>query len=304
MIATNNIIAICVATYKRPELLVNCLISIGQIDIPKNYTPVVIVVDNDSEKSAEPFFNLSKKDLCFDSFYYVEHDRGICSARNCLLEKSLLHGASYIAFIDDDELAHKQWLNNLTKGLETYQADIVAGPVIPVDETSAPDVFDIDTKHPSGSIPRNIPAGNVIFSSRLVNELGLSFDRYFDFIGCEDFDFFDRATKNDMKSVWVDNAVIFETITPDRKTRQYIIYRHFTGGINVVMRFRRHHSLLHAWLRYLPKAIGKLIGAVICLIKAVFYSRSVNFHKFLIKSSNGIGYLCGLSNIIVERYRY
>lgn len=304
MIATNNIIAICIATYKRPELLVNCLNSIGRIEIPKNYSPVVIVVDNDDEKSAEPFFNLTKKNLCFDSFYYVEADRGICSARNCLLEKSLIHCANYIAFIDDDELAHKHWLMNLTKGLETYQADIVAGPVIPIDETNAPEVFTVDTKRPSGSVPRNIPAGNVIFSARLIDEIGLRFDRYFDFIGCEDFDFFDRATKNNLKSIWVNNAVIFETITPDRKTRKYIIFRHFTGGINVVLRFRRHHSILHAWFRYLPKAVGKFIGATYCLIKAIFNERPVNFHKFLIKLSNGIGYLCGLSNIIVERYRY
>ncbi len=304
MATPKNIIAICVATYNRPELLSNCLLSISQIEMPQNYLPIIIVVDNDGAKSAEASFNKSTQDIDIESHYYVEPDRGICSARNCLLEKSLLHNASFIAFVDDDELAHKQWLVNMINGLNNYPSDIVAGPVLPIKETTAPELFTKDPKRPKGSTPRNIPAGNVFFSVRLVNELGLRFDRYFDFIGCEDFDFFDRAIKNNMKSVWIDDAIIFETIMPERKTRKYIMYRHFTGGINVVMRYRRHHSLIFAWGRYLPKALGKFIGALLSLIKSIFVSRGKNFEKFIIKLSNGVGYLCGLSNIIIERYRY
>ena len=304
MMNAKDIIAICIATFKRPELLSNCIRSIQQLVIPDNYTVVVIVVDNDEEKSAENHFYEAIKDSTLTAFYYVEPDRGICSARNCLLEKALLHEASYIAFVDDDELTHKQWLVNILKGVEVYKSDIVSAPVIPTRETVAPTLYSKDPKHRSGSIPRNIPAGNVLFSKYLIDELGLRFDRYFDFIGCEDFDFFDRAIKQNMKPVWIDDAIIFETIPPERTTLKYIIYRHFTGGINVVMRYRRHQPLVYAWFRYLPKAIGKFIGAGISLIMAVFTSHSKNFEKVIIKLSNGAGYLCGLMNIVVERYRY
>lgn len=304
MEASKNLIAICIATYKRPELLVNCLNSVGQIDIPQTYKPIIIVVDNDEQKSAQTYFNETIRNIDIESYYYVEPERGICSARNCLLEKALLHKAAYIAFIDDDELAHKQWLVNFINGLESYPCEIVAGPVIPITETTPPETFTIDPKRTSGSTPRNIAAGNVLFSEQLINKHKLRFDRYFDFIGGEDFEFFDRAKNNNMRSVWIDNAIIFETILPERSTRRYIMYRHFTGGINAVMRYRRHHSLIKAWGRYLPKAIGKFISAIYILIKAIFISRSLNFNKFIIKLSNGIGYLCGLTNIIVERYRY
>jgi succinoglycan biosynthesis protein ExoM len=301
---TKNIIAICVATYKRPELLSNCLNSIGQITMPENYTAIIIVVDNDNEKSGEQNFTATVKNIDIESYYYIEPDRGICSARNCLLEKALLHKATYIAFVDDDELAHKQWLVNMIIGMESYPSDIIAGPVIPINGTVAPESFTKDPKRLTGSTPRNIPAGNVLFSERLINEQKLRFDRYFDFIGCEDFDFFNRAIKNNMTSVWIDDAIIFETILPERNTRKYMMYRHFTGGINVVLRYRRHHSLIFAWGRYLPKAIGKFIGAFYSLISAIFISHSTNFDKFIIKLSNGIGYICGLTNLIVERYRY
>lgn len=297
-------VAICIATFKRPELLHNCLTSIGQLIIPHNYAPIIIVVDNDNERSGESGFNKAIKNIEIDSYYYVEPERGLSSARNNLLEKALDHNVDFIAFIDDDELTHKQWLVNMVKGFKTYNSDIITAPVLPINESVAPDDFTTNTKRPSGSTPRTISTNNVIFSKKLIGEHGLRFDRYFDFIGGEDFDFFDRAIKTGITAAWVDDAIVFETIFPERKTRKYMIYRHFTGGINAIMRYRKNHSLIFAWGRYLPKIIGKIISSLISLIISLFYEHKKNFNKFLIKASNGIGYLCGLLNIIVERYRY
>ena len=50
----------------------------------------------------------------------------------------MLHDANLIGFIDDDEFAHENWLLNMVKGIEEYQVDIAAGPVIATYETSAP----------------------------------------------------------------------------------------------------------------------------------------------------------------------
>lgn len=304
MSTSNSIIAICIATYNRPELLASCLDSISKIDVPENYKTIIIIVDNDKEKSAENTFKIFAQNIYFETHYSVEPDRGICSARNCLLDQALLNKASYIAFMDDDEQAHKKWLVNLVKGIEKYNCDVVVGPAIPFKGTSAPDTFDRDPKHPSGSKTRNISTANVLFNIRLITQLNLRFDRYFDFIGCEDHDFFDRAKKLNASAAWVDDAATFEAITPERSTRRYLMFRHFTGGINVVMRFRRHHSLIHAWFRYLPKLIGKIIGGIYTLLLAAIVSRSANFDKSLVKLSNGAGYLFGLMNIVFERYRY
>ncbi len=304
MATSNNIIAICIATYNRPGLLASCLDSISKIDVPENYKTIIIVVDNDKEKSAENTFTKFAQCINFETHYYVEPDRGICSARNCLLDQALLYNASYIAFMDDDEQAHKKWLVNLIIGIEKYNCDVVVGPAIPFKGTSAPDTFVKDPKHPSGSKTRNISTANVLFNTRLITELNLRFDRYFDFIGCEDHDFFDRAKKLNVSAVWVDDAATFEAITPERNKRRYLMFRHFTGGINVVMRFRRHHSLIHAWFRYFPKSIGKFIGAIYTLLIAAFVSHSANFDKSIVKLSNGTGYLFGLMNIVFERYRY
>ena len=48
----DNIFAICVATYKRPELLKDCLSNIQLLNIPKYNNAVVLVVDNDANQTA------------------------------------------------------------------------------------------------------------------------------------------------------------------------------------------------------------------------------------------------------------
>ena len=61
---STNIVAICVATYMRPLLLKNCLYSLTKIIVPKKYTPIIIVVDNDILRSGESEFNTIKKHFC------------------------------------------------------------------------------------------------------------------------------------------------------------------------------------------------------------------------------------------------
>jgi len=46
------IIAICVATYKRPLLLKNCLSAIQLLNMPDSYKTILIIVDNDIYETA------------------------------------------------------------------------------------------------------------------------------------------------------------------------------------------------------------------------------------------------------------
>ena len=57
----NNNIAICVATYKRPELLKYCLSKIQLLELPKKNKTILIIVDNDINKSAKPIVKLFEK---------------------------------------------------------------------------------------------------------------------------------------------------------------------------------------------------------------------------------------------------
>jgi hypothetical protein len=70
------------------------------------------------------------------------------------------------------------------------------------------------------------------------------------------------------------------------------------------MRYRRHHSLISAWLRYVPKILSKFVSAIFSFLIGVIFIKKNNFKKAIIRIANGIGYLFGLTNIIIERYKY
>jgi hypothetical protein len=64
------------------------------------------------------------------------------------------------------------------------------------------------------------------------------------------------------------------------------------------------YSAFSAWLHFIPKMLGKIIGAVLSLICAGIKKHRHNLEKAGIKFASGAGYIPGLLNIIKERYRY
>ena len=301
--STYPVIAICVATYKRPELLINCIKSIMQLEAPEEYKVIVIVVDNDNVETARDIVENVKNSSKYNIIYVVEAIRGIASARNRLLGEAIKHDAEFIGFIDDDEFPHSNWLTSHITTLHKYDVDIVAGPVIPTFETTPSNDIKIDIKHSTGHIPRNIAAGNVMFKTILVVKDKLKFNTYYNFIGGEDFDFFDQADNRGYSKVWNADAIIYETIPEDRRTKKYLFFRHFTGAINNVVYYKSKKNTLSAWPHFLIKAFGKFVGAFIDLILFIFTLNKGKLDKSIVKLASTIGYLSGLLNIIVERYR-
>ncbi len=297
------IVAICVATYKRPELLINCLNAIMQLDRSDKHETIVIVVDNDKNGTARRVVEQIKDTSKYNLFYAVEKSRGLASARNRLIKEAIKHKAEFIGFIDDDEFPHPKWLTSHLATIQEYNIDIVTGPVISTFETKPMNNIKIKAKHPTGYIPRNIAANNVMFKKDLVAKSEIIFNTDFNFIGGEDFDFFDRATKKGFSKIWNADAIVYETIPEERRTKKYLFFRHFTGAINNVVYYKAKKNVLLAWPHFLIKASGKFLGAFIDLILFIFTFDKYKLEKSIVKFASTFGYLCGLLNIIVERYR-
>lgn len=295
------LIAICIPTYRRNDLLHACLRSIAALERPAQHNLWVIVVDNEAAGGAKAVVDELRGAFPFPLHYSVEPRRGLSSVRNRLLETALGMRAEWIAFIDDDERAEPQWLVNHLAALCTARARVATGPVIETDANNA--VLAWGKSRKSGSEPRYVSCNNVLLSQSLVAEQGLRFDRQFDFIGGEDFDFFDQSRRLGNCHVWVAEARVLETIPPERLTWGYLFTRHFSGAVNSVARYRKLHGAPRAWFHFSFKAAGKLAGALISLLAAVLAARRRNAREAVKKSANGIGYLVGLLNIKVERYR-
>ena len=119
----NTKLVIGIITYKRPDNLKNCIQSLLKQICEIKYD--IIVVDNDKEQSAKRIvqsFNVE------NILYQVEEVKGIPYARNKVV-KLIMDKYKYLAFIDDDEIANVDWLENLYKTIIEYDVDVVSGPV-------------------------------------------------------------------------------------------------------------------------------------------------------------------------------
>ena len=47
-----TLVALCVPTFKRPVILKQCLLAIGQLNLPAKISTIIIVVDNDSDQTS------------------------------------------------------------------------------------------------------------------------------------------------------------------------------------------------------------------------------------------------------------
>ena len=119
-------VAICIATFRRQELLRELLVGLAQLTFHKARKPhiQIVVVDNDELASAE--------EICDDVSipwpikYVVEPRRGITHARNRTIAE--VSSADFVAFIDDDEIPSAHWLDELLWAQEKFSADVVPAP--------------------------------------------------------------------------------------------------------------------------------------------------------------------------------
>jgi succinoglycan biosynthesis protein ExoM len=297
----DDLIVVCVPTYRRLRLLRNCLTAISKLNKPDNHQIQIAVVDNDQEETAKALCAEMASELTYPLHYFVQAERGLSSVRNRLLEEAISLDAKLIAFIDDDEQPELAWLVMHIDSMNKYSADVCSGPVRPfgLDPGSQKKKAKV-----TGSRPRHVSTNNVLLKTKLITMQGLHFDPFYNFIGGEDFDFFERSSKLGNTHVWVEEALVFETIAKERNSLRYLFYRHYSGGINSIMRYKRTNPAWRAWIRFLPKIIGKFLGAIAYSVLSCIKLDKALFFTAVKKLANGLGYLAGLLNVVVERYRH
>ena len=229
--ATKPRIDICIATYKRPDLLKKLLLSLILQETGGEFSFTIIVADNDAQLSAETTvreFKTNGQRVIYD----VEPEQNISLARN----RSLSHATGdYIATIDDDEYADSQWLLNLYKTMVSYNADVVHGPVSSVFHEKTPDYLRKSRvgdrpNPPTGSENYICHTGNSLFRRRLIEHTTTPFDPSLGRRGGEDTDFFENLRKQGYKMVWCREAQVFEFVSPERVNLVWILKRNFRIG--------------------------------------------------------------------------
>jgi succinoglycan biosynthesis protein ExoM len=292
-------VAICICTFRRPELLRELLDGIAQLTFRKVKTPQIqiVVVDNDELASA--------KDICstvpapWPIKYVVEAARGITHARNRAVAEAGL--VDFIAFIDDDEVPSAQWLEELLWTQAGFNADVVSGPVSP---KYAPRVADwiksggfFDSRISTTGIPQKVCAtNNVLIGSHVFRRVA-RFDDAFVFSGAEDTNFFLRARQAGHKIVWSQEAVVFEAISAQRATVGWILRREYQTGNGWVFCEAGVDNRLRGRIVRFCKAWGHIVIASVNAIWSLLWLNRAAVIRALQRVSLGLGMLAGLAGL-------
>jgi succinoglycan biosynthesis protein ExoM len=302
-------IALGIITYKRPQMLQELLESIASQSIFQRQDVKVelVLVDNDPASSALSQFEQYRSQVEIPAFYYTEKRRGIPYARNTVLEHAKESGVDFVAFIDDDEVAAQDWLEQLFDVLTSLKVDGVQGPVVnrlPVNAPRWAEKVYGKQKHlkrNEGECKAVLSTNNVLFSMRLVTDCGLAFDEVYAQSGGSDADFFLRASRLGSTHVWTNRAIVYETVPISRLTQRWQFQRTFRGGAGNTFMYVRQHGVLAGIRRYWLKIPSRIVFGLIILASAGLFSGAIRILAIR-RIASGVGHLSGFFGVLGSEY--
>lgn len=301
------LITVCIASYKRHEGLKRLLDGINQLTFShgKPYLEV-IVVDNDAKGSASKVCANISPDFKWSLKYNIEPQRGISYVRNKAIA-CVTKDTEFVAFIDDDEVPDPFWLDQLLSVQQSYNVDVVSGPVLPyfVDEVPVWVVkgkFFEWGRYPTGHPLKVAFMNNVIVRSEIFTKVDQAFDDRFALTGGEDSHFFMRVYRMGYKMVWADEALVYEWIPKSRTNMKWILLRGYRTWSTHSLCEREFEPSIKVQAIRMTKGIGLIFFGLFFLIQSLTLQQHI-FVKALLNIYRGFGTLSGLRGKHYEEYK-
>jgi succinoglycan biosynthesis protein ExoM len=316
------LVTIVIPTFRRADLLHQCLASCMKQKGLGRGIAEILVVDNSPERSAEALVNELEPSAAWSLRYVHEPNPGISNARNA----GFTHArGEFIAFIDDDETASEGWLQSLLLTQAQTNADVVLGPVLPalpstsgVSCEAVKDNMSRTARYPTGTeiasslltpfwargqkaYPR-LGSGNSLIRRRAAEAKGLRFDPGLGLTGGEDTLYLNQLWSEGAHFVWCAEAAVSEHIPPERLSLRDAAKRAFREGQTV--------SLTPILLKPSRPAFTAL-SMTIALIQVPAYAvlavantamLSSRRHRYLINMMSAVGKLLWASPFRMQAY--
>jgi len=301
-------VAICVATYLRPEGLQRLLVALASAALPSRAPTVdVVVVDNDSKGSARELCESAREWLPFDLHYTIEKRRGIPQARNAALAVAMPF-ADFVVFTDDDVEPAADWLSELLRVQALYQADVVTGPNPPrfLEGPSScireGRFFDGEPRA-TGTLVDMAATHNVLVRCGVFEKMDPLFDERLPLQGCDDTEFFRRVAHAGHCMVWAQDALAYECIPASRATLRWLLnrsYRIANGRGSTALRSLEGLTGAQVFTNGL-KCLAR--GGVHFSIAVLLRRGVVARVEALQRVASGAGWLSGLFGFRYDEYR-
>ena len=243
---TIDFVLLCCCTCKRPKMVAETLKSINNLLLPSNKRVEVLICDNDENKTGRKVIEENSQSFKLPLHYVVEKQRGICFARNKILEEAIKLNASHILFFDDDEILSETCLMEHIFLYETNPSVFISsGPTKNKFIDKLPKyitkniVFKQKTTKKTGLKRDYCACGNVFFPVSLIKNYKLRFSSEYIFMGGEDGDFFKKASNLGFTIIWNNEAIIYEMVSKSRGNINWILNKcYYNGYAGTILKFK------------------------------------------------------------------
>ncbi len=286
-------VSVIIPTFRRADGLARALVSATAQEAVDGVAVDIIVCDNSPEASAREqviAFGLTSP---LPVTFVHEPNPGVANARNSAVAACF---ADFIAFLDDDEEAPRDWLKQLLITQKTYEADVVFGPVTARLGERAKTKFDgyfnafFSRLGAAQDEPLDAYYG---CGNSLVRRLRLPAEEPFSVMqnnmGGEDDQLFHDLLQSGAVMAWAAHAPVFEDVPPARATLYYTLRRAFAYGQGPSWTAALHHRPV-ACAGWMAQGVAQMLlfglwgGALLAL-------GSGDAAKRLDKAARGLGKL-------------
>lgn len=274
-------IVVAAVTRGRPKMFCAMLDSLAKLVHPEGVEVSFCFVENDDKLSIARDVEAFARDTGYKAVAICEPVRGIPFARNAALSWALKANAEHLAFIDDDELAHENWLIELFSEHQARMLDLTGGPVVPVGIETKLSFFEKITLRGVQFRARRIARTNALLRNAghdgrvtivtsnwlcrlaFIRHRKIEFDEELGYSGGSDAALYHGLKRTGGKTGWAPNAIVMEAIPLTRLTLRYQFHRGRDQAISSYrIRYSARPTLMLLFRSFFFVLSKSLLGAI------------------------------------------
>lgn len=260
----------CIASIGRKSLLAT-LTSLAECRLPTDTVLDVVIADDSASGVVEPMLSELSINWPFELKVVTSAAANIAIARNTCLQNAT---GDYLAFIDDDETADKDWIDSFITLAEDTKADAMFGPVNAIYPPDA--VKWICDAKPfvkvTGARGDKVSTGstcNAFVKKSVIDDFKLSFRPDLGKSGGEDTAFFAQLNRMGGILIASDNAMVYENVPLDRLNINHLRSRYIRGGQTYANLFINGKSPASRIFEYAKTSLKIIILSVIVTLSFI-----------------------------------
>ncbi|MBA4138973.1 MAG: glycosyltransferase family 2 protein [Segetibacter sp.] len=272
-------ISVIICSYNREEYITGAIESLYNQTLPKQYYEVIVVDNNSIDNTKQVCLNYIQSQPGYNTYYLEEKQQGASFARNT---GAAFAKAPLLAFMDDDAIADKDFLERIISFYEAYpDVSGLGGRIIPQYIPAKPKWMShyvsslVGNFHYSDKVEMFIPGkypleSNMIVTKKDFNEVG-GFNTLLPGvkgtirIGGEGKDFFMKLQALG-KKIYYDPSISVQHVVEVKKLTPEYMYR-VASGIGRGERVRMLSKSKSAYIKKIVEYLFKLGASFILGIK-------------------------------------